>query len=238
MAGGNALFVLLHSPFLGPSAWEWVARRLEARGRVAVVPSLVTDADELDLSWGRVGKAVDAASASRAAAVVLVAHSGAGALVPAIGESLSGEVAAMTFVDAFLPPARGTARLVPAEFVARLGALAINDVLPPWSTWFGAATMRDLVPDTARRARVEHDMPRLRLSSLQTELPVPEGWDRRPCAYLLLSAQPYAPSAADARARGWPVAEIEGGKHLDTVRRPAAVATALLRLERAMLAGP
>jgi hypothetical protein len=79
-------------------------------------------------------------------------------------------------------------------------------------------------------------MPRLPLSIRDTELPVPEGWDRRPCAYLLLSADAYASSAADARARGWPTAEVHGGKHLDLVRRPASVATALLELERTMLA--
>jgi hypothetical protein len=115
-----------------------------------------------------------------------------------------------------------------------LKALAIDGVLPPWSSWFGDEVMRDLVPDLARRVHVEHDMPRLALSSLQVGLPIPSGWDRRSCAYLLLSAEPYAASAADARVRGWPVAEAEGGKHLDVVRRPAAVATALLDLERAM----
>ena len=151
---------------------------------------------------------------------------------------MSADVAALVFVDAFLPPAIGTARLVPPEFVDELCALASDAVLPPWSSWFGDEVMRDLVPDGARRARVERDMPRLPLSFLQTEVPVPDGWDRRPCAYLLLSAQVYTPSAADARARGWPVAEIEGGKHLDPVRRPATVATALLDLERAMLARP
>lgn len=95
--------------------------------------------------------------------------------------------------------------------------------------------MRNLVPGAAQRARVEHDLPRMPLSLLRTEVPVPDGWDRLPCGYLLLSAQPYAPSAAAARARGWPVAEIEGGKHLDLVRRPAAVVDALLNLERVML---
>src|SRR5919109_143549 len=97
--------------------------------------------------------------------------------------------------------------------------------------------MRERVPDAVRGARVEHDMPRVPLSVLQTKLPVPAGWDRRPCAYLLLSADPYAPSAADARARGWPTAEVTGGKHLDLVSQPATVATALLDLERAMLDG-
>jgi hypothetical protein len=78
--------------------------------------------------------------------------------------------------------------------------------------------MRDLVPDAAQRARVVHDLPRMPLSVLRTDVPMPDGWDRRPCAYLLLSAQPYAPSAAAAQTR--------------------AVADALLNLKRAMLARP
>jgi pimeloyl-ACP methyl ester carboxylesterase len=193
-------------------------------------------ADEPYRPWRDVWETVDAVSAHRAETLVLVGHSGAGSLLPAIAQSAPGRVAAIAFVDAFLPPPMGTARLVPAEFADELSALATGDVLPPWSTWFGEGPMRDLVPDADRRARLEREMPRLPLSVRDTELPVPAGWDRRPCAYLLLSAEPYAASAADARARGWPTAEVHGGKHLDLVRRPAAVATALLDLQRAMLA--
>jgi hypothetical protein len=225
--------VLVHSPLLGPSAWEWVARDLDRRGRLAVVPSLPGVAARPAPSWREICEAL-AGSLQHAARVVLVGHSGAGILLPAIAESFSGEVAGMAFVDAFLPPASGAARLVPAMYMDEVTALASDGVLPPWSSWFGEEAMRDLVPDAARRAHVEHDMPRMPLSFVQTEVPIPPGWDRRPCAYLLLS-EPYAPSAADARARGWPVCEIAGGKHLDPLRRPAAVATALLNLERAML---
>jgi hypothetical protein len=157
-------------------------------------------------------------------------------LLPAIAHAARERVAAIAFVDAFLPPPSGTARLVPAEFTEELTALATGDVLPPWSTWFGEQAIRELVPDGARRARLEQDMPRLALSVRDIALPVPEGWDRRPCAYLLLSAEPYAASAAQARTRGWPTAEVPGGKHLDIVRRPAEVARTLLDLERAMLA--
>ena len=236
MVHADPLMVLVHSPFLGPSAWEWVARELALRGRAAVVPSLRGVTDEPYRPWRDVWETVEAVAARGARTVVLVGHSGGGALLPAIAESAPGRVAAIAFVDAFLPPASGTARLVPVEFVDELRTLAMGDVLPPWSTWFGEEAMRDLVPDPSRRARVEHDMPRLTVAVLHTELPVPAGWDRRPCAYLLLSAEPYAPSAADARARGWSVAEVPWGKHLDLVRRPATVATALLDLERAMLA--
>jgi pimeloyl-ACP methyl ester carboxylesterase len=235
MVHTDPLMVLVQSPFLGPSAWEWVARELEQRGRRAVVPSLRAVADEPYRPWRDVWEAVDVVSAHGAGRVVLVGHSAAGSLLPASAQSAPGRVAAMAFVDAFLPPASGTVRLVPPEFAEELGALASGDVLPPWSAWFGEQAMRDLVPDAARRARLEQDMPRLPLSVRDIELPVPEGWGRRPCAYLLLSAEPYAESAADARARGWPTAELHGGKHLDLVRRPADVATALLELERAML---
>jgi pimeloyl-ACP methyl ester carboxylesterase len=228
------LIVLVHSPFLGPSAWEWVAGELERRGRPAVVPALRAVAGEPYRPWRQIWETVDAVSAHDARAVVLVGHSGAGSLLPAIAGSAPGRVAAMIFVDAFVPPPSGTTRLVPAEFVADLVARAGGDVVPPWSTWFGEAVLRDLVPDADRRARIEQDMPYLPLSLVHAELPVPEGWDRRPCGYLLLSAEPYAPSAADARARGWPVAEVHGGKHLDIVRAPAAVTSALLELERAM----
>lgn len=236
MLGADLLMVLVHSPFLGPSAWGWVAQELEQRGRPAVVPSLRAVADAPYRPWRDVCQTVDAVSAHGARRLVLVGHSAAGSLLPAIAQSASGRVAAIAFVDAFLPPPMGTAHLVPAEFADELSALATGDVLPPWSTWFGEEAIRDLVPDGARRARIERDMPRVPLSVRDIELPVPEGWDRRPCAYLLLSAEPYAASAANARARGWPTAEVHGGKHLDLVRRPAAVATALLDLQRAMLA--
>jgi hypothetical protein len=177
---------------------------------------------------------VDRAS-QPAETVVVVGHIGAGTLLPAVAESLSAEVAGIVFVDAFLPPSGGAASLIPAEFIGELRARASDDVLPPWSTWFGESAMQDLVPDVARRAEVEHDMPAMRLSSLLEPVPVPEHWERRACAYVLLSAESDATSAADARARDWPVAEIPGGKHLDPVCRPRDVMTALLDLERAMV---
>ena len=67
----------------------------------------------------------------------------------------------MAFVDAFLPPASGTARLVPAEFIDELSTLATDDVVPPWSSWFGDEVMQDLVPDAAstRPRRARHAAP-------------------------------------------------------------------------------
>jgi hypothetical protein len=144
------------------------------------------------------------------------------------------EVAALVFVDSFLPPTAGWLPLAPPAFMEQLRALAGDGVLAPWSSWFGADAMRDLVGDERLRAALEAEMPRLPLSYFEASVPLPDGWHRRPCAYLLLSAEPYRQSATEARARGWPVAEIPGVQHLATATEPVAVTEALLDLERGL----
>ena len=206
MVDANPLFVLVHSPLLGPSAWAWVARELEQRGRSALVPSLLGVADESYRPWREVSEAVDAASTQPAETVVLVAHSGAGALLPAIAGSFSEDVAALVFVDAFLPPATGTARLIPAEFVDQLRELATDALLPPWSSWFGEEVMRDLVPDGARRARVEHDMPACPSRFSRARCPYPTGGSDAPariCSSPLSSTRQAPPTRWHAAGR-WP----------------------------------
>ncbi|HSJ72719.1 MAG TPA: hypothetical protein VK904_00255 [Miltoncostaeaceae bacterium] len=97
--------------------------------------------------------------------------------------------------------------------------------------------MRDLVADDAMRAQLEADMPRLPVSYFEGEPPVTEGWDQRPCAYLLLSEEPYSAAAADARARGWPITALPNAHHLSPVTDPKTVTGSLLDLERALV-GP
>jgi hypothetical protein len=94
--------------------------------------------------------------------------------------------------------------------MSQLRALASDGMLPRWSSWFGEEAMRELVPDDRLRKALEDQMPRLPLSYFEAIVSVPDGWDARPCAYLLLAGEPYGESAAEARARGWPVAEIPG----------------------------
>lgn len=166
--------------------------------------------------------------------VVLVGHSGAGPLLPSVADAVSPEVAALIFVDASLPPAGGAAPLVPAGFLDQLRAISTGGVLPPWSTWFGEGTMRELVPDRALREALEREMPRLPLAYLEEAVPLPPRWAERPCGFLRLT-EAYGESAADARDRGWPVAEIPGVQHLAPVTDPIAVADVLLKLERALL---
>ena len=231
---GNPVFVLIHSPLVGPTTWMPVADELVLRRREAVVPSLLGVAFAPAPQWRQVPDAVRAATVETAGSVVLVGHSGAGLLLPAIADALTVDVAALVFVDSFLPPASGSLQLAPAGFTSQLRELASDGVLPPWSSWFGEDAIRELVPEERLRATLEEEMPRLPLSYFQASVPMPGGWSARPCAYLLFSGEPYGRSAAQARGRGWAVAEIGGVGHLAMASDPIAVTDALLDLERAL----
>ena len=233
-----SVFVLIHSPLVGPTTWSPVAREVERRGREAVVPSLLGIVDAEAPQWRHAPEAVRAATASTPDPLVLVGHSGGGALLPTIADTLKAEVAGLVFVDSFLPPASGSLRLAPPAFMDQLRALATDGVLPPWSSWFGEGEMRELLPDDRLRTALEDEMPCLPLSYFDASVPLPDGWDARPCAYLLLTGETYRESAADARGRGWPVAEISGAQHLAIATQPIAVTDTLLELERALVDRP
>jgi pimeloyl-ACP methyl ester carboxylesterase len=229
------VFVLVHSPLVGPTSWMPVAQEFERRGRGAVVPSLLGVAAAPVPQWRHVPDAVRSATSELRARILLVGHSGAGLLLPVIAEAVTVEVAALVFVDSFLPPAEGQMALAPAELLERLRSMATGDALPPWSSWFGADAMRALVPDERLRAALEREMPRLPLSYFEASVRLPDAWNRRPCGYLLLSAGAYGQSAGEARALGWPVREIAGVQHLAIVTDAVPVTEALLDLERALL---
>jgi alpha/beta hydrolase family protein len=223
------IFVFIHSPLVGPGTWMPVAHEMERRRRQVVVPSLLGAAGAPRPQWQYCVDAVRAATSELSAPIILVGHSGGGLLLPAITDAVTPEVRRLVFVDFGVPASAGETPLAPASFFAHLRTLAVNGALPPWSKWWGAHAMRDLVPDPATRAALEDEMPSLPLSFFEASVPSPAGWDRVPRAYLLLS-EAYRAEAEAARARGWPVEEIAGGQHLHPVVAPAAVTDALLRL--------
>ncbi len=230
MAGDAApIFVLIHSPLVGPGTWTPVARELERRGRQVVVPSLLGAATAPPPRWGYCVDAVRAATSMLSNPIVLVGHSGGGLLLPAITGAVTPTVSRLIFVDSGVPASTGETPRVPPSFLAHLRTLAVNGILPPWSSWFGDEAMRELVPDDAARAALERELPSLPLSSLEESVPSPAGWDRVPCAYLLLS-DAYRDAASDARGRGWRVEEIAGAQHLHLVVAPATVTEVLIRL--------
>ena len=211
-----------------------MAQELERRARIAVVPSLVGVAEAPEPQWRHVPNAVRRATSHLHQRIILVGHSAGGLLLPAIADASDSEVTALVFVDSLLPPPAGRLPLGPPAFMDQLRALATDGVLPPWSHWFGAEAMRELVPDERMRADIEAEMPRLPLSYFEATVPVADDWQERRCGYLLLSAGLYEKSAAEARAYGWPVIEMRDVQHLAIATNPIPVTEAVLDIERSL----
>jgi hypothetical protein len=214
-------FTLVHSPLVGPLSWSAIQVELRKRGHEVQVPSLVSAATSG--SWQA---CVDAAVGGAATGdnAVLVGHSGAGALLPVIADRIDPRPGRLVFVDAILPPESGE-RSVSAPLLQHLRRIETEGRLPPWSEWFGPGIMEELIPDDDLRSAVVADMPKLPLSYFEDVIPVPSGWARTRCRYVLLS-EAYREEAAEATSRGWQVCE-DLGTHLDILTRPVEIADLL-----------
>jgi hypothetical protein len=169
-----APLALLPSPLLGPSVWQPVARVLTGRGWQATTSAVVgpvrTGKDALDGFLAALPTEQD---------LVLVAHSNAGAYIPALVTHR--RVVAVVFVDAVLPPSLGNVPLAPPSFVDFLRVKADDSgLLPGWTEWWDEADVAALFPDAATRVRVEREQRRLPLSYFEGALTVPPGWDETP----------------------------------------------------------
>jgi hypothetical protein len=223
-------FVMVHSPSVGPRTWEPVARRLSELGWHAAVPSLLHVGEEGPPFWPRVVDAVRAGldTPGQGQQVMLVAHSNAGLFIPVISAALPGQVLGCIFVDAALPPSSGTAPVAPPELLALLRSKASGGLLPQWTDWWDQDEVASLFPDQQTRQAVIEEQPRLPLSYYEASVPVPAGWDVRPCAYLLFGP-PYDEAATEAHGRGWIVQQLPGG-HLHQLVDPDGVARWLLAI--------
>lgn len=103
-----------------------------------------------------------------------------------------------------------------------------DGLLPLWTDWWPEDEVAALFLDRETQARVEREQPRLPMSYFEGFLPVPEGWDDGPAAYLAFG-ETYRDEREDARRRGWPVSTVAGG-HLQLLNDPEQVATELVSL--------
>ncbi|GAB3474364.1 hypothetical protein GCM10027440_04460 [Nocardiopsis coralliicola] len=215
------LLALIHSPLVGPMAWESTAECLRRKGRGAVVPSLAGAVHRGPPYYRRLaGAAASALDADkRDGGVVLVGHSGAGALLPAIAEAVGSRVRGMVFVDALLPhPGRSWFATAPPQMREQLAGLARGGRLPRWNEWFPAEVLEALVPDAALRARFAGGLPELPMAYFDEPAPEVQAGGADRCAYVRLS-DAYDLAAEDAQRRGWPVYR-EDADHLAMLTRP------------------
>lgn len=209
----NNVYLLIHSPLVGPLTWSFVADEMEQKEINVVVPVLVDSPDSPEPFWKQHAESVSRALAQipKNSPVTVVVHSGAGPLLPAIRQILPNPVKAYVFVDAGIPR-NGASRLdlmksEDPEWAAQFQEdLKRGELFPNWS-------MEDLevvIPNEPLRRQMAAEIRPRGLSFFTEPLPVFDGWPEAPCVYIQFSA-PYARPAAQARQAGWPTYELEAG---------------------------
>ena len=225
------VYVLIHSPSVGPGTWAPVADLLRRDGHEVLVPSLLGVADGGAPYWPRAVAAVrdGLRQAGAGQPAVLVPHSNAGLFLPPIADGMEHPLAGTVFADASIPADGEVTRAAEDEFLPFLRGLTGEDgLLPRWTDWWSDQDVAALLPDPDVRREIVAEQPRLPLDYYTQPIPQPRGWAARPSAYLLFSTA-YAALADQARERGWPVAVTEG-EHLHQVVDPAGVADAIVAL--------
>ena len=218
--------VLLHSPLVGPGTWRVLSPLLRSKGygvAVADFSAVMAGPGPYYPELVRCARSVIA----NAGNTVLIAHSGAGALVPALAEQ--GDAIGALFVDALLPhPGRSWFETAPAEFVFRLEKLARDGRVPPWHLWWQADAVKSLFKDAGTFDRFAAELNALPLAYLNEAAPASVLARNFPTAYLQLSAG-YAAEAAIAQRNGWPVRQL-ALHHLAMLTHCDAVAGEIGRL--------
>ena len=221
------MLVLIHSPLVGPFTCRRLGEALSARALHVVVPELHDDPSSGLPYWQQ--HARSAAQAIRATAgeqpILLIAHSGAGALLPAIRQYLARPVAGYVFMDAGIP-LDGESRLATfgAEAASFRDHLAAGGRYPNWTV----DDLKEIVPEAGLAERLAADQRPRGLPFWEEPIPVFAGWPDAPGAYLLFT-ETYRRDAERARAMGWPVCEMPAG-HFHMLVEPEAVAEALHEL--------
>lgn len=226
--------VLVHSPLVGPATWDAVAGPIQQHGHEVLIPDLTGAITDGPPYWARQVAAITGSAAGQP--VILVGHSGAGPLLAAAGQALD-RVEGYLFVDAGLPfPGQNWLQTAPPELAEQVRAMTKGGWLPPWSQWWGADALAEVLPDPEVRKRFAADCPRLPLAMFEEVHPGAPGWPDAPCGYLRLS-EAYQEPAEQAKVLGWPVTELDS-HHLAMVTDPDLFAGPLLDLVRQLKREP
>jgi pimeloyl-ACP methyl ester carboxylesterase len=236
-----ATFVLVHGAWHGGWCWDAVAASLRVQGHVCYAPTLrglahrsaaLTPALDADAHVADVTDLVEALDLQK---VVLVLHSYAGLLGPALQANLGERIVHRCFVEAVVPvPGQCMLDLV-APAAAQRFARAVQEhgngwLLPPPDPVQFQLGPAVAAIDVARRL-TPHPWRSFTtpVRAAQSDVLAHAG------SYVLSTdrdPQPYAGFAATAQAAGWPLTRMPGG-HLLMLTQPAALASLLVSMANA-----
>lgn len=206
---------------------------MQQRGVNVFVPTLTDSPDSKKPFWKQHAESVASALTNipKEAFITLVAHSGAGPLLPAIRGSIVNPVEGYVFVDAGIP----------RDGATRLDLMRSED--PEWAQEFQVALERgerypdwsfddlqEVIPDESLRRQMVAEIRSRGLDFFTEPIPVFEGWPDAPCIYIQFSA-PYARPAAQARQTGWSTYELNAG-HFHMLVDPKAVTDLIISATR------
>ena len=232
----DSLVVLVHSPLVGSFTWSLVAQHLQAVvGFDVLVPSLTDSGETPPAYWQQHAASVQRTLASipQERPLVLVGHSGAGPLLPALAQAARHPVKAYLFVDAGLPHP-GQSELdemeasVPAFAQEFRKLLAEGSRFPHWSD----EDLSEDLPDGRARQQLLAEVQPRSLSFFEEVMPDVPGWPDAPGGYLLFT-QGYRHSLEQVQGAGWPNRTFHAG-HFHLLVDPVAVAEALVELMQQM----
>ena len=228
--------LFVHSPVVGPATWSSTAEVLRGKGFRCDVPDMTALATSGGPYYPKFAAAAAAAVDGDSDPVVVVGHSAAGALLPAIAESVGGRVLGARSSPTQCSPSQGAAGSTPRRRRLRdqLRGMAEAGRLPPWHEWFPPGALDGAGSGSVAAATtVTAEIPRLPLAYF--EEPAPATTPVQRCAFLRFST-PYDHAADDAERLGWWVARRDWD-HLRMLTAPDAVADLIASAISALRAG-
>jgi len=232
-------YVLIHSPLVGPLTWQLVCETLRERNLQVVVPVLFDNPNSTLPYWQQHAESVAASLAQIPInqKLVLVAHSGAGPLLPVVRQALAHSIGAYIFVDAGIP----------RNGLSRLDLMKLED--PHWGEQFHQALLqgeqfpqwneddlREIIPDDELRRRMVAEIRPRSLPYFAEPIPVFYGWPDALCACIKFSA-PYEWDLVQAKQAGWLVHELNVG-HFHMLVEPWAVTDLIVNTVQKLLDSP
>jgi hypothetical protein len=154
-------YVLIHSPLIGGLTWKLIADQMRQLGRAVHLPVLSDSPDAGEPYWKQHSESVARALVDlpKDTVLALVAHSGAGPLLPAIRQLIPNPVQAYVFVDAGIPRAGATRldlmRMEDAAWANEFQQeLEQGGRFPAWSF----DDLQDVIPDHELRSQMVSEL--------------------------------------------------------------------------------